>query len=257
MNKQAKLGKGRGIEWTQYSWNPVGGCFHACSWEMPDGSIANCYAEDVATRVAQTAYPQGFEHHYWHPAKLPEPLRVKEPSRIFVGSMADLFGRWVPEEQISQVLEVCRQSHWHTFQLLTKNPKRATQFHLPPNCWLGASTPPSFMWNKPLTPVQQTRMLDITLIALRDSNARTRWLSAEPLAFDIVPILRQHPGAVQWIVIGAASNGKTLYPPQEAHVRRLVDFCDDNGIATFFKGNLRSLPWAAANWREAYPVANV
>jgi protein gp37 len=52
MNKQVNRKNGaivsRGIEWTDYTWNPIKGGFHACQWEMPDGSIANCYAEDVA-----------------------------------------------------------------------------------------------------------------------------------------------------------------------------------------------------------------
>ena len=41
LNKQ---GKGK-IEWTDFTWNPVGGCRHACRWKMPDGTIARCYAE--------------------------------------------------------------------------------------------------------------------------------------------------------------------------------------------------------------------
>ena len=37
MNKQAKSEIKRGIEWTDYTWNPIGGCQHGCRWEMPDG----------------------------------------------------------------------------------------------------------------------------------------------------------------------------------------------------------------------------
>lgn len=43
MNKQ-KTAKGRGIEWTDYTWNPVRGCQHGCRWTMPDGTIAKCYS---------------------------------------------------------------------------------------------------------------------------------------------------------------------------------------------------------------------
>ncbi len=104
MNKQEKRKNGvvvgRGIEWTNYTHNPVQGCFHACQWRMPDGAIANCYAEDVADKVAQSAYPHGFEHHYFNPDKLTEPMRIKTPSRVFVGSMADNLGHWVPDEQV-------------------------------------------------------------------------------------------------------------------------------------------------------------
>ena len=59
MNRQ-KLPKG--IEWTRirdadvyserpgYTWNPTGGCHHGCTWQMPDGSITECYAKTIAER---------------------------------------------------------------------------------------------------------------------------------------------------------------------------------------------------------------
>src|SRR5262245_29116946 len=114
MNKQ-RQGSTLGIEWTDYTWNPVGGCQHGCRWRMPDGALAVCYAETVATRVGKTAYREGFAHHYWRPHVLDEPLQLRTPSRIFLDSMSDLMGHWVPSAQIAQVLDVCRQAEWHTF----------------------------------------------------------------------------------------------------------------------------------------------
>lgn len=265
MNKQLKLNKdgtvkSRGIEWCDWTWNPIAGCFHACQWTMPDGTIANCYAEDVAERVAGAAYPDGFEHHYWKPELLVEPERVKKPSKIFVGSMADVFGHWVSDDQIHAVLNVPQtRAIDHTYQFLTKNPKRYLgHFDFTANCWMGASSPPDFMWNKPLTPLQREKMLRVTLETFDEmDDGPTTWLSAEPLSWDITPILRDHPYAVDWIVIGAASNGNRYYPPNEDYVRDLVDYCDDLGIAVFFKGNLRSLEWARNNWREDFPGATV
>lgn len=75
MNKQKAPG---GIEWTRikrsidgnavelpgYTWNPTAGCFHGCTWKMPDGSIAECYAKTVAERLATRTYDKGFENHY-------------------------------------------------------------------------------------------------------------------------------------------------------------------------------------------------
>lgn len=260
MNKQKKANGGKGIEWTDYTWNPIGGCLHACQWEMPDGSIANCYAEDVATKLAGAAYPEGFEHHYWKPALLKEPERIKTPARIFAGSMTDMFGHWVPEDQILQVLGICEKAHWHTFQFLTKNPKRVWNFVgvIPKNCWIGASTPPNFMWNKPLSDKQRKRWLDTTLDTLggiRETGLIT-WLSAEPITIDVSHHLdlTDYVKVIDWMVIGAASNGKTLYPPDENLVKRAVGYNDSHGISTFFKGNLRSLPWAVEHWREEFPT---
>ena len=261
MNKQFKMVNGvkvnTKIEWTDYTFNPIGGCFHACQWQMPDGAIANCYAEDVAERVAQAAYPEGFEHHYWKPQLLQQPLGVMEPSRIFVGSMADLFGHWVPDEQIQAVLDVCRQAHWHTFQLLTKNPVRVKNFDLPSNVWIGASSPPDFMWNKPLSSAQQTALFERTFESLKMTKATVRWISFEPLSQDWAWLVDYYGEDIGWAVIGAASNGRDLYSPDERHVRHLIDVLDDYEIPVFFKGNMRSLPWAVENWREEFPQTQV
>jgi protein gp37 len=190
MNKQNKGNGSRGIEWTDFTWNPIGGCLHGCAWTMPDGTIANCYAEDVANRLAQQAYPHGFEHHYYKPGLLDEPLKLKTPAKIFCGSMADVFGHWVPMEQIQAVLDVCRQAHWHTFQFLTKNPRRLIKFDFPPNCWVGISSPPDQMWGKPLSAHQRTQWLWSSLNALNLCNARVQWMSIEPLSRDIYYDLR-------------------------------------------------------------------
>lgn len=257
MNKQDKGSGKRGIEWTDYTWNPIAGCFHACQWVMPSGEIANCYAEDVAENVAQSAYPQGFEHNYWKPSLLREPISQKQPSKIFVGSMADIFGHWVEEEHIVAVLNVARQAPQHQFQFLTKNPKRALDFlpFIPANCWIGASSPPDFMWNKSLNQVQKERMLSVTLDVLTGVSAEIpiTWMSFEPLSWDVTKIVRQYPDALKWAVIGAASNGRTYYPPEEPHVRNLLNVLDEQDAKVFFKGNMKSLPWARENWRADFP----
>lgn len=266
MNKQKKLKNGvvvgRGIEWTDYTWNPIAGCFHACQWSMPDGSIANCYAEDVADGVAENAYPQGFEHNYWKPELLKEPSNLKAPARIFVGSMADVFGHWVEESHIIAVLEACRNAPQHTFQFLTKNPRRVRLFTdlIPRNCWIGASTPPDFMWNKPLDYQKRARLLVESLNTLQHLHeiGVTTWLSAEPLTIDVGEFIKTSfyqygASPIDWMVIGAASNGRILYAPDHMLVVNAVHHNDQFGIATFFKGNLKSLDWAADNWREEFP----
>lgn len=255
MNKQRKANGGRGIEWTDYTWNPISGCFHACSWTMPDGTIANCYAEDVAERVAGAAYKEGFEHHYWRPELLDKPLRVKTPAKVFVGSMADVFGHWVPDEHIEAVLDVCRRASWHTFQMLTKNPVRAKRFDLPPNVWLGASIPPDFMWNKPLSIDQKERLLYRTLDSLSSVKASVRWMSIEPLSWDCSRILESYDGVLQWVVIGAASSGKRYFPPALDTLQNVLSYFDRQDTPVFYKGNLRSLAWARDNWREEFPAA--
>ncbi len=246
MNKQAKSESKRGIEWTDYTWNPVGGCQHGCRWIMPDNTVAECYAETVAERVAQATYPHGFEHHYWRPELLGQPLKLLRPSRIFLDSMSDLMVHWVSDEQIEQVLEVCRQAHWHTFQLLTKNAPRLKQFQFPTNVWVGVSAPPSIMFGRRLSLAQQTRMLKRMLQALDEVKVPVRWMSIEPLSFDIAHLLKD--SNLQWAVIGAATNGTKAYQPKAEWVHKVLRVLDDQGAKVFFKGNL---VWD--NWREEFP----
>jgi protein gp37 len=258
MNKQNKGNGKRGIEWTDYTWNPVGGCRHACKWEMPDGSVAQCYAKSVAEGVAMAAYPEGFEYHYFKPMILDEPYKLKTPSRIFLDSMSDLMGHWVPDDDIRRVFDACRAADWHQFQLLTKNPARLLQFagDIPENVWIGVSLPPTFMWGKRLSHVQQARLFAKTLRIIGDLQPlpNIKWLSLEPLSFDAAPIMAANMDKLpDWIVIGAASNGRNLYQPDPAHVGRILHIADMRQIPIFFKGNLEWEPR-----REEFPdVARV
>jgi protein gp37 len=246
VNKQGP----NGITWTNFTWNPIRGCFHGCQWLMPTGKMANCYAEDVANRFAQKAYPQGFEHHYWNPGVLKEPGKVKTPSKIFVGSMADVFGAWVPDEQIQAVLDVVRQTPQHTFQFLTKNPARLKDFDFPVNAWVGISAPPTGMRGKIWTTPMKAAWLRSSCSYLSRCNAKVRWLSAEPLSFNMTNIFSLF--WFDWIVIGAASDGKTYYQPEPEWVRGLTDEAQYLNVPVFYKGNLKGNP-GAEPWLEQFP----
>lgn len=249
MNFQGK----NGIEWCDATYNPIGGCKHGCRWHMPDGTTAICYAETVAEGVARTAYPQGFGHHYWHPNRLNEPLSVKTPARIFLDSMSDIMGHWVPDEQIQAVLDVCRAAHWHTFQLLTKNAPRLLKFEFPPNMWVGVSSPPDVMMGKPLTDGQKQSYMDRALDVLTELKQRgvaVPWMSIEPLSWAGMPaVIADHPGALAWAVVGAASNGRAYHQPSPAVFKALMEVLNKQKVAVFFKGNL-----TADNWREEFPA---
>ncbi|MDZ4763537.1 MAG: DUF5131 family protein [Chloroflexota bacterium] len=251
MNKQRKGESKRGIEWTDYTWNPVGGCLHGCRWNMPDGTLAVCYAEVVAEKLATATYKEGFAHHYWRPEILDKPLELKKPARIFLDSMSDLMGHWVPADQIEQVLDVCRRASHHTFQLLTKNAPRLLDFDFPANVWVGVSAPPSIFKGKPLSQRQQERMVIRQMEILDQVKTAVRWMSIEPLSFDIAPLLVNSP--LEWAVIGAASNGAKTYQPERVWVENVLRVLDAQRTGVFFKGNLA---WDAAAWREDFPVTS-
>jgi protein gp37 len=248
-----------GIEWTHVfgmgtgrTWNPVGGCEHECRWDMPDGQVAICYAELIANKFS-TAYPQGFDHHYWRgDAVLSEPLKHKKPLGIFLDSMSDLMGHWVPEDQINQVLDICKQTPQHVYMLLTKNAPRLLQFKFPANVWVGVSVPPTQMFGKKLTENAQVAMLERSLKVLAKVEADVRWMSIEPLSWDVAPIIERSVVKLQWAIVGAATHGPRVYQPKPEHVRRVVKVLDDMQAAVFYKGNLRHNA-AAAEWREEFP----
>ncbi|MCU1330696.1 MAG: uncharacterized protein JWN34_6066 [Bryobacterales bacterium] len=55
---------------------------------------------------------------------LREPLRWREPGKVFVENQSDLFGEWVTDEQLDRVFAVIALCPQHTFQVLTKRPER-------------------------------------------------------------------------------------------------------------------------------------
>ena len=254
----------KGIEWTRirlangtvlpgYTWNPTGGCFHGCTWKMPDGSITECYAKTIAERFT-SGYRHGFEHHYWRPHSLNAPLKVKQAAGIFVGSMADLFGHWVPEEQIRQVLDVMTRAEWHIFQTLSKFPIRLPKFNpFPPNVWVGVSLPAGHL----MSATGGTRALKAYLRQMQRVEATVRFMSIEPLWFDVAPVFEEwlrEEGDLpfEWAIIGAASNGSRVYQPDERWTQGLLDVLDSQGVPVFFKGNLE---WT--EWFDEYPSATV
>lgn len=247
MNKQGQ----NGIGYCDYTWNVVGGCKHNCAFDMPDGNTTQCYAKTVAEGVAQAAYPDGFATHYWRPKALREPRRVKQPSVIFIDSMADLFGSWVPDWQIKDILHACRLASHHTFLSLTKNAPRLTEFAYlyPDNLWVGVSMPPSTMngisFNDHRRRAYLLRAFDV-LSRLRSGGVNT-WMSFEPLSFDAGHMIRSfdwyHSSKdmpLDWAVIGAASRGKTLYQPETSWVINLLDVLE--GIPLYMKENLKWEP---------------
>lgn len=85
--------------------------------------------------------------------------------------MADLFGDWVPEEWIEAVLNRTQRADYshHTYQFLTKNPKRLKDFNpWPSNCWVG-------------TTITNQADADERLPWLLQVDAPIRFVSHEPL----------------------------------------------------------------------------
>lgn len=92
----------------------------------------NCYAAGINKRLGTgldyDARGIADSDIYLDERILAAPLRWKRPRRVFVCSMTDLFGEWVPFEMIDRVFAVMALAKSHTFQVLTKRPERMREY---------------------------------------------------------------------------------------------------------------------------------
>ena len=216
------------IEWADWSWNPVTGCLHGCPY---------CYARDIAFSI----YPPevGFGATIW-PDRLTAPANQKPPQseavaakNIFTCSMADLFGRWVPDEWIKKVLAVAADNAQWNFLFLTKFPKRMAEFDIPANAWMGTTVD------------LQARVANAER-AFENVKAPIRWLSIEPMIEPMIEPLRfSNLGLFDWVVIGGSSPSKSIdgtpaTPAWNPPIEWLVDLhrqAREAGCKIYYKTN--------------------
>jgi len=251
------------IEWTDATWNPVRGCVKVSP------GCKHCYAEAFAERfrgVAGHPYEQGFDPRLV-PEKLGEPLSWREPRRVFVNSMSDLFGEFVPPSYIAAVFGVMSLACHHTYQVLTKRDWRlglvsrlsidlcletlltnfpavgptraqtkAIRDALPPG------SPFAHDSEAPLWPLPNVHLgvsvespkYKTRIDRLREAPAAVRFLSIEPLLEDVGELdLR----GIHQVIVGAES-GRRPRPMREEWVRSIRDQAKAAGCAFFYKQKL-------------------
>lgn len=127
------------IEWTQYTWNPITGCTNNCPYcyAKPNYLRFRRQNEKRPHRIINKKHNKPFDPKFWE-YRLKDKMPTK-PSKIFVGSMAGMFESQLPKSMIEKVIQVARDNPKHTFQFLTKNPKKYSEFDFPENCWLGTT----------------------------------------------------------------------------------------------------------------------
>jgi protein gp37 len=250
-----------GIEWTDATWNPVRGC------SKVSAGCAHCYAETVAARFSGPGQPYAGlvdEKGRWNGTvrliedHLEDPLRWKKPRRIFVNSMSDLFHESLSDQDIARVVAVMSHAPQHTFQVLTKRPKRMQAFMSRvkplPNLWLGVS-------------VEDQAAANRRIPLLIRTPAAVRFLSCEPLLgpVNLDPTLCGNcggdevnvgedgtpwcpmcddeemgsagwldPDGIGWVIVGGES-GHNARPMHPTWARSLRDQCARNEVPFFFK----------------------
>lgn len=259
------------IDWCDASWNPVTGCLHGCEY---------CYARNIANRfggsIRNTAYdlrekyggenkPEllELEHPYkedgrvipypckftptFHRYRLDIPARWTRPRTIFVCSMADLFGDWVPDEWITEILDACRKAPQHRYLFLTKNPRRYEALvdagiiaDRDKNFWLG-STAAIF-----------------TQDLLYYNCALHTFVSCEPMLAPWPPAGKpnqthlENGDMPEWVIFGAETgNRKGKVIPEKAWVNNAVQMCRNIGAKVFMKESLRGI--MGADFVQEYP----
>jgi len=214
------------IEWTETTWNPTTGC------DRITAGCDHCYALTLARRLKsmgsakyqtdgdpRTSGP-GFGVAT-HESALTAPYRWRDPRLVFVNSMSDLFHARIPIEFIQQVFEVMAATPQHTYQLLTKRPRRlariADNLPWPANVWMGVSAESTdTLWR-----VEQ----------LRQAPAAVRFVSAEPL---LSPLDGIDLAELHWVIVGGES-GPRARPMRLDWARGLRDKCVNAGVPFFFK----------------------
>lgn len=247
------MGKKTKIDWCDSSWNPITGCLHGCPY---------CYAAGIARRFGGkivtghdhlyildapirlddgkiNPYPYRFDPTY-HKYRLKIPQGWKKPQTIFVCSMADMFGDWVPDEWIDQIFTACLAAPQHRYLFLTKNGKRyielAKKGIMPDteNFWYGCSV------TRPDEP-------------FFFSDRYKTFASIEPILepFDWVPGLN-HIELPDWIIAGAETGiRKDKVRPKKDWLDGIVNGCAEHHIPLFMKESLRAL--MGNDFRQEFP----
>lgn len=251
------MGKRSKIDWCDASWNPVTGCLHGCPY---------CYAKRIAQRFCGKVdtgtsllhvvkgpiykndgtinpYPYAFEPTIYV-QRLNIPQEWKKPRNIFVCSMADLFGNWVPDAWILRVIHACQQAPQHRYLFLTKNPERYETLYArgiigeeDRNFWFG------------------TTLAEFGNGEIYSSEKVNTFISCEPMLApwpDGKPDLTQKKYFPQWVILGAETGSrKEKVVPERAWVEHAVEICRAFDAKVFMKESLREL--IGADFVQEYP----
>ncbi len=155
--------------------------------------------------------------------------RIRKPTRIFVGSMTDLFhdnGDPFNTYALAEHIKGLDASGAPvTLQILTKRPENALEWqreHFPlglPRCvWMGTTAGYQKGW-------------DYRVKHLREIRAHVRFVSAEPLLERIEPTGLDE---IEWLIVGGES-GPHARPMDLEWTRHLVTRAREAGVAPFVK----------------------
>lgn len=241
MNIKGMVGTERlakGMYWSR-AWTLTRGCAHVTP------GCEHCWSERASHMrknhpnvEIRDQYGLTDENGHWTgkvetlPLNLGTPLRVKKPQVWAVWN--DLFHEDIPFSFIEAVWDVMFDCPQHVFMILTKRPKRASQFiewmrqhHRRgdyPNIWMGVTTENQEQVDKRIP----------ELLKLR-SYFPVLFVSVEPCLGQVVlPPDFLALGKQAWVICGSES-GPNRRPMKFEWVRSLRDQCDEAKVPMFIK----------------------
>lgn len=239
------------IEWATRVWNPVTGCSRGCRW---------CYARRFAERMKHhpnpsiaNKYCRGFKPTV-HYDQFYEPRKWRNPQRVFVCSMGDLFDPIHTNKVFESLIQ--EMSVWngkHTFMLLTRNPLTMLHFseiwcenyrvkQLPDNIWCGVSASNQEEANRLIPELIQVpaavRFVSIEpmtgpirlMHTEQDQSHYHNFLTGE---YKLFPIITKTP-KLDWVIVGGMT-GPGSIPMHPQWVRSIKDECLATNTPFFFK----------------------
>jgi protein gp37 len=257
------------IEWTEVTWNPTTGC------DRISPGCDHCHALTLAKRLkamGQAKYQRDGDPRTsgpgfgvtLHADVLAEPLRWRTPRKVFVNSMSDVGHARVGRSFVARTWAVMALARRHTFQVLTKRPKRLAVMLADPGFvrQVGEAATeiiggtPHGVWRMDMTgwtpeggieervwmpPWPLSNVWVGTSIEsdeytwradeLRRAPAAIRFLSLEPL---LGPLPSLDLAGIDWVIVGGES-GPDFRPLDLGWVRELRDRCVGMRIPLFFK----------------------
>lgn len=249
------------IDWCDEVWNPITGCTKITA------GCKNCYAKRMAQRLkGRFGYPEDDPFKVtFHLDRLYKPLKWKNPRRVFVCSMGDLFHDEVSEhvlDSIWSMMWTCLYLGYnpypgHIFQILTKRPQNAFNYlnsiniknyrlawaYNSVNCseagdamfdqtYYTSSKPHPRIWLGVSISTQEDA--DNFIPILLKTPAAVRFVSIEPQLKHI--FLKRYIYKLDWVICGAESGTKKR-PFNEDWAKFLKDQCLKANIPFFYKQN--------------------
>ena len=228
------MGRHTKIEWASSSWNPWMGC------QKVSEGCKNCYMfRDQKRYGHDPAVLRRSKTTFY------DPLKWKEPRRIFVCSWSDFFWEEVPDQWRMEAFTIMHSAPQHTFLLLTKRPQNMEtmlpegwtegMWHQVPNVWLGVSV--------------ENQAREERIPILLQTPATVHFVSAEPLLGPLDlrdwlpdPGLRRRTNAqfkaaaaLDWVITGGESDPSNPRLMDLDWARNIRDQCQRAGVAYFHK----------------------